>query len=474
MRTPLAVSLATAAFALALDATAAPIRRVALVVVPPSEKLEREALGLQAEVAALLARDPRLEVADLAARSAPLATEQSARQLAALQQVVEDVEAKVSRLQLQEARAAAEQGLQTLPGQDLRVLRELTLRLLVQTARIKRTLKLDDQGAAELSQALALDPERAPPRGLNTSERTWFAAARKAAAEAHPVTVNIASAGGSGWVWFDGKPVGLTPVVVPKVIPGRHFVTFASPIAEPEHRSEVLGVAADALGFTVRASPQGRDLRALLASLAAGLARGEPSAFAEQLQAWAGSDEVVAVSLLPSGKAKVFRSAGASTLLAPAFEATGAEAVAAEVLRALGEPLVAPLSPAVAAMVAARAQGEAGRRTVLWGVTIAGASAGAVGAGLLVTGLKVNDQLGTDLLLPDGSSGIPTVAQAQQRRSTARGLEVAGAVLGGIGVVAGIVGGVWLLSTPPPAAGATSLTVALSVSPGMLVLGGAF
>jgi hypothetical protein len=40
--------------------------------------------------------------------------------------------------------------------------------------------------------------------------------------------------------------------------------------------------------------------------------------------------------------------------------------------------------------------------------------------------------------------------------------------------VAGIVGGVWLLSTPPPAAGATSLTVALSVSPGMLVLGGAF
>jgi hypothetical protein len=473
MRTPLAVCLAAAAFGLALDATAAPIRKVAMVVVPPSEKREREALGLQAEVAALLARDPRLELVDLAARSAPLATEQSARQLAALQQVVEDVEAKVSRLQLQEARAAAEEALRTLPGQDLRALKELTLRLLVQTARIKRTLKLDDRGAAELGQALALDPERAPPRGLNSSERAWFAAARKAAAEIRPVTVHIASSGGSGWVWFDGTPVGLTPVVVPGVIPGRHFVTFASPIAEPEHRSEVLGGAADALSFTVRASPQGKDLRALVASLANDLARGDPSTSAAQLQAWAGSDEVVAVGLLPSGKARVFRSAGASTLLGPAFEATGAEAVAAEVLRALGEPLVAPLPPAVAAAVAARAQGEADRRTVLWGVTLAGVSAVAVGAGLLVTGLKVNDQLGSDLKLPDGSSGIPTVAEAQQRRSTARGLELAGEVLGGLGVAAAILGGVWLLSTPPSAS-ATSPTVALSISPGMLVLGGAF
>jgi hypothetical protein len=40
-------------------------------------------------------------------------------------------------------------------------------------------------------------------------------------------------------------------------------------------------------------------------------------------------------------------------------------------------------------------------------------------------------------------------------------------------VAAAILGGVWLLSTPPSAS-ATSPTVALSISPGMLVLGGAF
>jgi hypothetical protein len=280
------------------------VKRVAFVVVPTDAKDTSAALELERAAVASLAEDVRLDLIDPSARYAPASLKLTAAQLEEARSAEQEVSALADRLELPAARARAEVSLEALRFADFRSLREVYLLLLVDLARVKHTLRVDDGGASELVRALVIEPELAVPRGLNSAERAWFLGARHAMAvarRASPVTID--SSGGPGWVWLDGRFRGLAPVTISNVPAGRHFITFAAVGAEPQHRSELLGTLAR-VTFTSPLSPEGHAWLGLMASLASALRRGVPGA-AVELLAWTGAEVAIVVSLTAQRPSKV-------------------------------------------------------------------------------------------------------------------------------------------------------------------------
>ena len=361
--------------ALLAHAASAAVTRVALVVVPTEEGAERAALELERALTESLAKDPRLAIIDPVERYAPQAAERTARQLEAGKAALEAVKASVGRLEYPEARQRAEAALAELRAPDFRALKGVVLELLLHLAAIKHALEVADRGTAELTQALLLDSKLTVPREWNSQEKAWFAQTRQLVTAAPPRTVRLERDGPPGWVWVDGQLVGLTPVTLSDVRPGRHFFTFVAPGVE-EHPSELLGDL-ERVTFAPSESSEGRSYRALRAALASGFRQGEPTAAAAELMTWCKVDEVLAVAVGGTVGARVFRSGAAGRV--PVTEAAVASpAMVAEVVRlALDrklEPPVAPPSPP-APQEAARSKAPG---VVLLAVAAAAVVAGAV------------------------------------------------------------------------------------------------
>lgn len=365
-------------------ASSAGVRRVAVVVIPTEEAMEREAMALEFATTDVLAGDPRYELVSTSALIAQADVARTALQRERALSAVEETASLLDRLELGAARAKAEAAIAELQTCDLRALRQPMLQLLLYLARIKHTLKVDDGGATELTQALLIDAELEAPRGLNTAERAWWARAKRAAEatpKASPVTIE--GADGAGWVWVDGRFRGVSPVTVDDVRPGRHFITFVATGAEPDHRSELLGTVAR-VTFSRRLTAEGRDYRALRASVIAGLRRGETGKAEADLRSWCKADDLVVATLTAPGGLRLIRSSGSSTSTSEVGAVTP-RALADAVLEALDRPLIVEVLKPQTEPAAPEARAVRSRTPSIVLLSLA-AAAVAVGIILAVTG----------------------------------------------------------------------------------------
>jgi hypothetical protein len=291
---------------LALPSFAA-VKRVLLVVTERDPAAAQAALSTTVDLPGLLSRDERVQLVEEANLTAPVDLVEASRASSQAKSAGDEVEALIGQLDFKGARARCEDSLKAAQGADVRAVREPMLRLLVQLARIKRALKVDDAGETELAQAFAIAPELQAPRGLNTSERKAFDTARVRSA-ALPRATPVVFDGGrlKGWVWVDGRYRGVTPVTADGLTPGRHYVTFAAPGSRVSSSTELLGSLAT-VQLTAQVTPEGQTYRGLVAALQGGLRKNEPEAAARELAAWAKADEVVVVAVSSASGVEVLR-----------------------------------------------------------------------------------------------------------------------------------------------------------------------
>ena len=390
---------AAVASSLVAQVASAGVTRALLVVVSTDEKGERQAMELQLGLAELVSADPRIELVDPASRYAPQEAERTARQVVTAQAALEAVRSAVRRLEYEEARARAEAALTETRSGDFRALRAVKLDLLVELTAIEHALDVDDRGAADLTQALVIDPKLQVPRGWNSKERAWFSKMKRTVAAEKPRPVRLEREGDPGWVWIDGRLVGLTPVTVSNARPGKHFFTFVAPGAETEHRFERIG-SVDRLAFSPSVTAEGTICRALLASLATGFRQGDPEKTAATLLTWARADELVAIAVSPGGKARVLRLSTAGRV--PVMEVAGAtpQALAEAVRQCFEQRLEQPPAEAAVATVVAPVEAANGpaKRSKVPGVVLLSLAGAAVVAGtvLLIAGRNTYTKAGSN------------------------------------------------------------------------------
>jgi hypothetical protein len=401
--------------------------RAMLVVVPAEDRAERQALELERALSDLLASDPRVALVDPSSRYALEATDRTARQLEAGRAALEAVKAAVGRVEYPEARALAAAALAELAGGDFRVLKGLFLELLMQLAAIEHALDVDDRGTAELFQALLIDSKLAVPRGWNSQAKAWFAQTKHAVAATGARPVRLEHDGAPGWVWVDGELVGVTPVTA-SLRPGRHFFTFSAPGVE-EHRSELMGDL-ERVTFAPEESADGRNYRALRATLASGFRRDDPIDAARALLRWSASDEVLAVAVGATAGASVLRIGASGWVPVTEGAVASPQAVAEVVLQVLERALEQPVrtQPQSVPLKAARSSVPG---VVLLAVSAAAVVAGAV---LVIEGEDVFAK----------TKGIPQVETEQYDRAVSRSNILMGAGIGAFGGAA-LCGGAGML-----------------------------
>lgn len=417
---------AAVASSLVAQVASAGVTRALLVVVPTDEKGERQAMELERSLAVLLSTDPRIELVEPASRYVPQEAERTARQVDTARAALEAVRSAVRRLEYEEARARAEAALIETRSGDFRALREVELDLLVELAAIEHALEVDDRGAADLAQALVIEPQLQVPRGWNSKERAWFSKMKRTVAASKPRPVRLDREGDPGWVWIDGRLVGLTPVTVSDARPGKHFFTFVAPGAEAEHRFERLG-SLDRLAFSPSVTAEGQIYRALLASLAAGFRQGDPGKTAAALLTWARVDELFAIAVSRHERAKVLRLTTAGRVPVMEIEVATPQALAEAVRQSFERRLEQPPVEAAVATVVAPVDTANGsvKRSKVPGVVLLSLAGAAVitGTALLIVGRNTYAKAGS----------IPQIEQDRYQQALSQSNTLAGAGLGAFG-----------------------------------------
>ncbi len=363
------------------------VKRVLLVVTERDPASARAALATAVELPGLLSRDERVQLVEEANLTAPVDLVEASRASTQAKSASDEVEALIGQLDFKGARVRCEDSLKAAERADVRAVREPMLRLLVQLARIKRVLKVDDAGETELAQAFAIAPELQAPRGLNSAERKAFDTARaRSAALPRATPVVFESTRLMGWVWVDGRYRGVTPVTADGLTPGRHSVTFAAPGSRVSSSTELLGSLAT-VQLTATVTPEGQTYRGLVAALQGGLRKNAPEAAARELAAWAKADEVVVVAISSASGVEVLRVAPAG--VARRVLSTGASngALANAITSLFDETLKEVVTPAPSAALTpppppplVTEQAATGKNTTLGKVLLG------VGIGALVAG----------------------------------------------------------------------------------------
>ncbi len=305
--------------------------RVLVATGAADEASKARALEVALELRQALRHDERLQLFDPQSRTSREDANEATRITSLAHAAVDEVDALMAQADFEGARARCEKAIAVLQTADFRVASEAWVRLMLHLARIKLALHVDDLGASELAQAFAVAPTIEPLRGLNTAERKAFDAAKALSAARERAAPARLEADQPGWAWVDGRFVGVTPITVKGLVPGRHYLTYLTPGGRVAATSELFG-SITRVTLSTSITKEGHTLRALQASLDAGVRRASPAAAARDLRAWGGVDEVVVVG----------------------FSSTGVEVmrVGKEGSAKKGLPLDAPV-PAVAAAISA-------------------------------------------------------------------------------------------------------------------------
>lgn len=413
----------------------ASVPRVLVVVVPVDEGSTSAALVTEASVTSMLAQDDRLQVVDPASRYAPDDAVGSQTKLAAARAALEEISGLLASVDYEPARAKAEQAIAALRGGDFRTVRDVYVQLLMNLARIKKALKVDDGGAAELDQALAIDPDASALRGLNGEEKKAFEAA-KAAARAGPRAAAVTiSSEQRGWLWVDGRPRGVTPVTVADLSLGRHFVTFVVPGASASVQSELFG-AISSLVVSAPVTQEGRTYRGLVAALGAGMKKREELAQANALREWARVDEVIAVGVSSAALPNVLRVGAAGQARRVSKEASPA-AIVTTIRELVDEPLRADVAAAVVVAPSATApaveSAASGSKAPGWVMVAIGVGLGIAGAVCIGAG-QGEYQRARMIPQPQEQAYASAVATGRALNYGGVGAVGAGLLVAGIGV----------------------------------------
>jgi hypothetical protein len=422
--------------ALASDSRAG-VTRVLVAVGATDEASSVRALDAQLDLLQVLRRDERLQLVDPATRYAREDVAEATRVAALAKASVEEVDALMAQADFEAARATCEKAIAALQGADFRVAREAWVRLMLHLARIKLALHVDDFGAAELAQALAVAPDAAPLRGLNTAERKAFDAARALWASRERAAPARLEAEQPGWVWVDGKLVGLTPVTVKGLAPGRHFITWVTPGGRVAASSELFG-SITRVPVSTTITREGHTYRALLASLDAGLRRASPVGAARELRTWGGVDEVVVVGFSASGIELVRVGKGGSATKTLAGTPTTAD-LASGISALYDDPLPTDAVPAVSAALTPPPAPPASVEVAhprLEGKVLLGAGIAAVVAGTaLMVAARVSYGNANHLPQTDAQGYAVALNTTNALNTSGIAAAASGVVAGGLGVM---------------------------------------
>ncbi len=447
----------------------AQVRRISVVVVSPEPELEGAALTAGRVARARLAKDARFELVDVeaGARSAADA-EKTDRAKAARDSFARGVDS----LDAVEYAKAVDQLGASVNGfldTDLTATFPELLDAIGMRAVALRLAGNSNPADDELSRLFTLNsgyrfaPGRWPP-----AIQGWIDRKQAAIRETAPAGLEVASPTAAAEVFVDGTFRGVTPLEVKELTPGRHVLTLRAP-GYATKQLEVSAGPGSAVSPVLEVAPGGRELLSRLENLKAGFGRGAPEAAGQGLMAWAGTPELVAVSLEVKDQ-EVWARATRLT----------ARGVAGERQKSLGSTS-APALEEVAGLVTATVEqadpgplprietSEAGSGRKTWGVVAVGVGV-AAGAGAVAAGLTAQAKAKEAKLTPqvDETAYRGAVASARSAALVTDGLCVVAA--------AGLGAGLYLLLTQgsPAPHGDVAVDVAVTPGGGWVSIGGAF
>lgn len=270
------------------------------------------------------------------------------------------------------------------------------------------------------------------PRFMAVAERV-----RQTVTAAPGTTLKISPREVTAWVFVDGAYRGTSPLELNTLLPGKHYVEVLAPGFEPRQAVVITRVVTEeTFAPTMAPSASGRELRARLEQLSAGLRQRAFAKAADAFRSWAGTSELLVVAVGREGRSAQV------TLLRCSAEGTLRETPDANVAsnpEALARAALGLLDRSVVAPVEARASPASSNRiSPVWGYASLGAGAfAALGGALLGIDARTRASQTREIPQLDDATYQRTVAAVRGQALLADGLF--GVALVGAGV------GTWLL-----------------------------
>lgn len=475
---------ALVACALAAPASAQP-KKVAAAAVALDRRLASDAQAAELALMRAIQNDVRLEAVDLGALARSRSTtalDEGRRKVAEALNLIDEMKGK-------QALARAGEAFTLLEGADLSS--SFSVLLGAQAARV---FALHSEGSkaplkTELGRLFALAPDyQLDPRRVTPDLAALAEDARAKAAKAPRVALSLRSSPVPAAVYVDGAFRGVTPLEVPGLAPGHHYVTLLAAGYELAQGRHAAGLGAP-VELTLTPAANERGLLDLVRGLATTVPPGGEGR-AGALAKWASAGEVLVAGLQKRGDATVAvvvrwgadgRSKGMveRTIAKPeAVEDLAREAFALELT-----PPPPPVDPIVVARPAptdagagtevAKTASKAGTGRIV-GFVCAGLAVASLGGGIglwVVANQKAEEARNTPAV---------DAAAYDSARSSAHGMALGANVLYGVAAVAAATGIVLIVTGGADAPAATEkkdeLGLTLSPLPGgaMLSLGGGF
>ncbi len=472
--------------ALAAPAAAQP-KKVAAAAVALDRRLASEAQAAELALMRAIQNDVRLEAVDLGA----LARGQPTQALGDGRRKVAEALNLIDEMKGKQALARAAEAFTLLEGADLAT--SFPELLGAQAARVFALHSEGNKAAlkTELGRLFALAPDyKLDARRVTPDLATLAEDARAKAGKSPRVSLSLRSAPVPAAVYVDGAFRGVTPLEVPGLAPGHHYVTLRAAGYELAQGRHAAGLGAP-VELTLTPAGQERGLLEILRGLATTAPPGGEG-HAAALAKWASVDEVLVAGLQKRGDATVAVVVrwGADGRSKGMVERTITKPEAVEDLARETFTLeLAPPPPPVDPVVAARPPGPTGSGTEAGvaqttGKTGTGRIIGFVCAGLAVASIGGGIGLGVIASQKaEEARNTPAVDTAayDSARSSAHGMALGANVLYGVAAVAAATGIVLIVTggaDSPAAAPAKKDEFGLSLSPlpggAMVSLGGAF
>ncbi len=269
----------------------------------------------------------------------------------------------------------------------------------------------DKRAREHLEELLTLDPKYELDQAIYNPQMLAVVEAVRAEVTARPRRdLLVQSEPPGAIVVVDGRLAGVTPVTVPGLLPGDHYVFVNLPRHQSEGRSVAIGATAASLSVTLEPAKKPNDTDALISTVVQSAGSAVTTAVQKLAQVYR-ADEVILLSS-ESGVYSLARMTGGgvqqsvNTVAGSPSDLDGAIALAQELLGLVkkAEPVAAIAAPAPLAVVSGGMwSAHPQKNTALWGLYGGGAACGVVAATFGYLALRAEQRYGRIVRTSDGS-----------------------------------------------------------------------